>query len=124
MYEYGEDGSVTSYVYARDLDNGAVLYTALYDAEGNFVSAVKSPVANKAGYLKTVVSPAEGQTVKSFIWDKSSNPFAADAEYTDSINLDDATITVNNIDLKEFIAEDAVIADGASFDLDQKTDQK
>lgn len=118
VYEYGEDGSVTSYVYARDLKNGAVLYTAIYDANGDFVSAVKSPVANKAGYLKTIVTPAEGQTIKSFIWDKSLNPFAADGEYTDSINLDDATITVNNIDLKEFIAEDAVIADGASFDLD------
>lgn len=118
VYEYGEDGSVTSYVYARDLENGAVLYTALYDAEGNFVSAVKSPVANKAGYLKTTVTPAEGQTVKSFIWDKSSNPFAVEGEYGDTISMDDVTITVNNVDLKELIAEDAVIADGASFDLD------
>ena len=118
VYEYGEDGSVISYAYARDLENGAVLYTAIYDAEGNFVSAVKSPVADKAGYLKTTVTPKEGQVVKSFLWDKSSNPFVTEGEYGDSINMDDVTITINNNDLREFIAEDAVIADGASFDID------
>ena len=120
VYEYGEDGSVTSYVYARDLSNGAILYTAIYSENGDFVSAVKSPVANKAGYLKTTVVPEEGQTIKSFLWDNSCSPFVVEADYDEIIDMDDVTITIDGTDLKKFIGEEEIV-DGASFDIDVYT---
>jgi len=118
VYEVNDDGSVTSYVYARDLSNGAKLYTAVYNEDGSFDFATASAQADKAGYLKTTVAKEEGQTIKSFIWDKGYTPFSVEGEYPEAIDVNDVTITVNGADLREFLAEDTELAFGESYDID------
>ena len=98
VYEVNEDGSVTSYVYARGLDKGAKLYTAVYNADGSFAFAKASANADKAGYLKTTVSKAEGQVVKSFLWNNEYTPFGTEGEYGDGIDVNDITITGRPVD--------------------------
>ncbi len=118
--EDAEAGTVTSYVYARGLSNGARLYTAVYNADGSMATAKQSAVADKAGYLKTTVAKAEGQTVRSFLWDKSYSPFSVEGEYDKAVTAADVTITVNGINLQEFLPEDTEIAFGGSYDIDVK----
>lgn len=118
VYEVNDDGSVTSYVYARDLSNGAKLYTAVYNEDGSIDFATASAQADKAGYLKTTVAKEEGQTIKSFIWDKGYTPFSVEGEYPETIDVNDVTITVNGADLKDFLAEDDELTFGESYDID------
>lgn len=120
VYEVNEDGSVTSYVYARDLDKGAKLYTAVYNADGSFAFAKASANADKAGYLKTTVSKEEGQVVKSFLWNNEYTPFGTEGEYGDGIDVNDITITVNGNDLRGYLAEDDELTFGGSYDVDIK----
>ncbi len=120
VYEVNEDGSVTSYVYARNLTNGAKLYTAVYNADGSFAFATASAQADKAGYLKTTVKKEEGQTVKSFVWDKANTPFYTEGEYSDAIDVNDVAIAVNGNDLTSYLAKDTELAFGETYDVDIK----
>ncbi len=117
VYKVGDDGSVTSYVYARNLTNKAKLYTAVYNADGSFAFATASAQADKAGYLKTTVTPAEGQVVKSFIWDKANTPFGGKAEYASGVDMDDVSITLNGKDLREYLTEDETFGLNKSYDI-------
>lgn len=115
VYEIAEDGSVVSYAYARNLDNGAVLYTAVYNSDNSMDYAVASSMADKAGYLKTMVKKEEGQYIKSFIWDKVNAPFNKEGVYAEEINIADVNVTVNGIELKDLVSGD--ISFGESYGI-------
>jgi len=121
VYEVNEDGSITSYVYARNLSKGARLYTAVYNEDGSFAFATKSGLADKAGYLKTTVTKEDGQNVKSFVWDKENSPFYMEGEYSDSISASDVTITLNGNDLLSYLAEGTELAFGETYEVDIKS---
>ena len=106
-YQYGEDGSVTSFVYASGVKQGAKLYTAIYKADGTFVSSVASSEVTGAGYLTTKVTPADGQYVKSFIWDSKKNPLDKSFLYSEeSIDIDGIDVKISGIKLQDYTGEE------------------
>lgn len=98
--------TVTATAFAGAVDeNGAKLATAVYDANGNVVSADKNVVTGSS-YLKNTVTMKEGQTVKSFVWDANNNPVETTAtKDIVAINPEDVEITFNNIDFETYVGE-------------------
>lgn len=117
--ETTEEGvtTVESSVFVAGQSKDMKLYTALYDAEDNFVKAVSSNAA-KTGLLKTSVVKQAGQTVKSFVWDADNTPAykTGKIEELTADDINNVNITINGKPVSDFGIESLEL--GGEYDVD------
>ncbi len=97
--------TVTATAFAEDVDEDAVkLYTAVYDAQGNLVTA-KGASTEDSLLLKNTVPYGEGQVVKSFAWEGAGNtPVEMPATYgKTAISANDVEITFGGKSFEEYV---------------------
>jgi len=109
--------TVESSVFVAGQSKDVKLYTAVYDAEGNFVKATASEPA-KTGLLETSVAKEAGQTVKSFVWDADHTPAykPAEAEELTADDINNINITINGKPVSDFGIEELEF--GGEYDID------
>ena len=108
-----EATTVTATALAKGVEEDDVkLYTAVYDAQGNLVTA-KGATSDNGALLKNSVSYEAGQNVKSFAWEGANNmPVALPATYgKTSITESDVEISFGGKSFSDYVGS-ALAFDG------------